>query len=295
MALIALGLTLLASSDLPAQENKGDTEEQEQQNSEQILTVPTPLQVEIVVEDGEAEARQASEQRADGNLVAQQGMNEATQRMADLALWQTVLIAIGTTALLYTLWLTRQANRAAQAAVDVTRSIGEAQTRAYLSFDTVKPVYINPKGDVITSILFRPHIINTGQTPAHIRVTRSAVSIEPVRPTEIEIEANSTPHGTIRVGAQRTIFLQGGTLPWDAVKEAIEKGYYIILICGVEFEDVFYRSSEARRTEDFAVRIVFNKHLTDAEKPVDDQPSIEWHDMQLEVTMTSPTTAAENS
>jgi hypothetical protein len=43
------------------------------------------------------------------------------------------------------------------------------------------------------------------------------------------------------------------------------------------------------------VRIVFNKHLTDAEKPVDDQPSIEWHDMQLEVTMTSPTTAAENS
>lgn len=79
MALIALGLTLLASSDLPAQENKGDTEEQEQQNSEQILTVPTPLQVEIVVEDGEAEARQASEQRADGNLVAQQGMNEATR------------------------------------------------------------------------------------------------------------------------------------------------------------------------------------------------------------------------
>ncbi|MBB93073.1 MAG: hypothetical protein CML68_00490 [Rhodobacteraceae bacterium] len=65
--------------------------------------------------------------------AATQEMNEATQRMALYSLISTVLVGLGTGLLIWTLALTRQANSAARGAVEVTRMIGEAQVRGYLS------------------------------------------------------------------------------------------------------------------------------------------------------------------
>ncbi|MGJ8624966.1 MAG: hypothetical protein ACSHW1_19660 [Yoonia sp.] len=104
--------------------------------------------MEIVEGPAAANARNASEeesrQREIADLVAQEGMNAATQSiktatndMRDYALYSTVAVWIGTALLLYTLWLTRQANNAAQRAVSVTENIGAAQTRAYLAISEV--------------------------------------------------------------------------------------------------------------------------------------------------------------
>jgi len=79
--------------------------------------------------------------------------------MARYALWQTLLVFIGTVALIYTLYLTRKANQAAQGAIDVTRETGRDQSRAYLEIIEVRI----PHG---TGAQIVGTVLNQGSTPA---------------------------------------------------------------------------------------------------------------------------------
>jgi hypothetical protein len=102
------------------------------------------------------------------------------------------------------------------------------------------------------------------------------------RPSEVR-SADTGEASTMRVGSQNSVFLNGGVIPWDDLKVAIEKNYYVILVCGVDFEDVFFKQGEDRRIEDFAVRVVFNDPLKDPLGSIENQPVCEWRDMQLDV------------
>ena len=161
LAGVCLGLVALSGQAQESQD-QSETAPTEQEGAPQQLPVPLPV---VVIEAEEAaisrqRAEQETAEREQMDLVAQQGMNSATQWMAKYALFQTLLILVGTAALIWTLCLTRQANRAAQAAVDVTRETGEAQVRAYL---TCIGGDFSVAGDTLT---VRPIFKNLGQSPA---------------------------------------------------------------------------------------------------------------------------------
>jgi hypothetical protein len=144
---------------------------------EQRSSFSFALPVEIVESDAEVQARARSEKEAErretADLAAQQGMNEAakamndaTQRMADYALWSTILVGIGTVLLLLTLYLTRQANTAAQSAVAATLTIGRAQLRPWIRCKLEMALgLLATTGD---SLPFGMRVVveNIGQTPA---------------------------------------------------------------------------------------------------------------------------------
>lgn len=149
--------------------------EQRQEKTEPASTQgrQLPFPVEIVENKAKADARQGREnearQRDMRGLSAQESMNTATQAIKDAtldmrnyALYSNWLVAIGTGLLVATLWLTRQANRAAQNAVEVTREIGEAQIRAYVNISSVDATSIQ----VGTNIPIKVGVKNYGATPA---------------------------------------------------------------------------------------------------------------------------------
>ncbi|MHB0952583.1 MAG: hypothetical protein ACYC10_11695 [Allorhizobium sp.] len=170
--IIAFGLIVLAISgqaqDQPYQADRSGGAEQSEP-----YTLPFSVPVKIVEEDAEANARQRQEaeagEREKRDLVAQEGMNAATQEinaatqaMAAYAYWSTVLVGVGTVLLFVTLFLTMQATRAARDAVSVTREIGEAQTRAYLEFHEVSATVT----DDGSAILIKGSVLNSGNSPA---------------------------------------------------------------------------------------------------------------------------------
>lgn len=144
---VTVALTALArppESTVEPPSSKQNEQRQAETNQRPPYELPVPLSVEIIENDTESAARKRRERESDqreiDDLLAQQGMEEATRGMADLAQYQTWLIGIGTALLLVTLWLTRQANKAAtkaavaaEEAVKVTRELGQAQIRAYLT------------------------------------------------------------------------------------------------------------------------------------------------------------------
>jgi hypothetical protein len=197
-----------------------------------------------------------------------------------LAQW---IMAVFTIAVVFLVWRTLVATQ--EMARD-TRHIGEAQTRAYLSFDSVEAVFLND-GDGFTGVYLRPRIKNTGQTPARISLTHSFIYISEDRPSEVR-SADTGETSTMRVGSQNSVFLDGGVVLWDDLKVAIEKNYFVVLVCGVDFEDVFFKQGEDRRIEDFAVRVVFNGQLKDPLGSIENQPVCEWRDMQLDVIRAKP-------
>lgn len=174
--IIAATLGLIAAS-LQAQEqaDAANQRTQDQQNftEEYIFGIP----VRIIEDDVSAQDRRRREreveQREKDDLTAQQGMNVATQAMNEAtqsmkwAAWvSTFFVALGTGLLVWTLRLTREANRAAQQAVAVTRDIGEAQLRAYVDlgrFNWVSHWKFEDKEQIFWRFTFE--ISNTGATP----------------------------------------------------------------------------------------------------------------------------------
>lgn len=193
----ALGLICLTALGQAQEQNQEpQTDSEKQQNISPTLPVPLPVEirqplaVEIVDDVATTEARQhqqqESTQREIDDLLAQQGMheatramNEATQDMRDYALYSTIFVGVGTVLLIVTLWLTRQANKAAQSAVDVTRQIGEAQIRAYLYCRSAKYRYSK---DGVVAIL---DIENAGQSPASNVEIRGCAGINLVGGLEV--------------------------------------------------------------------------------------------------------------
>lgn len=183
----ALGLILFTALG-QTQEKAQDEQGQIQAEQRPAQTLPIPLPVDVIEDEATAEARKRREaearQREIDNLIAQQGidkatqaMNEATHQMADYAKYSTWLVGIGTVLLFVTLWLTRQANRAAQAAVDVTRELGQAQVRAYVSWHRAKIHHSTDALGLLAAIDFIPVIKNTGQSPAFMSNLYSYLAI----------------------------------------------------------------------------------------------------------------------
>lgn len=166
----ALGLALSATL-LEAQEQAEQPNGQSQSQQSPAQYLPRPFPVEIIENEAEAEARERSEaearQREIDDLEAQQGMNVATQAMNEAtqsmvrASWvSTFLVFLGTILLGYNMYLMRQANRAAFAAVAETRRMGHDQARAYVSAEAGF-IEVNR----MASFIFI-QIKNSGATPA---------------------------------------------------------------------------------------------------------------------------------
>lgn len=173
IAILAFGLALL----LEGQGNAQEEQEQSEQSREapQADQEPFSIPVRILEPEREEQTRQRREQEADQrqieDLRAQQGMDESTRVMKWAAIWQTVFIFIGTIAVVWTLRLMVQANKAAikaaeasEQAVRITRESYEAQLRAYLSFKftQVEGSTEARPGRLVTTIK------NHGNTPAFI-------------------------------------------------------------------------------------------------------------------------------
>ena len=100
--------------------------------------------------------------------AATEAINRATQRMAKYAFWSTVFVGVGTVLLIWTLWLTRQANKAARDAVSVTREIGKKQLRAYLVLESMPEWVGGFSGHPLGGVNLGMRISNRGQTPAKL-------------------------------------------------------------------------------------------------------------------------------
>lgn len=174
---VAFGLALTGSG--YAQDENGTPDQAPTEQETQPTDLPNPFPVIIIESDESADARQSEEeiraQREKDDLEAQEGMqfateamNEATQSMKNAAWVSAILVGAGTLLLVWTLSLTRSANKSSQAAVEVTRDVGRAQTRAYVFFNmegVVKPFEVDIGNPTEISIDFE--IANLGQTPAH--------------------------------------------------------------------------------------------------------------------------------
>lgn len=231
-------------------DNQGEPAERQEPPIPVIVTVP--LAVEIIEDDAAAQARERSEaearEREINDLAAQQGMNsatqsmnEATQDMRDYARIQTVLIGLGTALLIWTLWYTRQANRAAQDAVSVSRDIGKRQLRAYLL-----PLSCNNEMvDDDKAILLTVSLGNAGLTPAkNVRLSSMSIFGEypwndgpPVTIPEGIGGATIAPSGELMT-AQRLWGSEAISVS-DAIK-LIQSGTHGAWIQGVaKYEDIF--------------------------------------------------------
>lgn len=138
---VAFGLALSGQQARSQYHKTSDQAERAQESTQQANPFSVP--VRIIEEPEEAQARQRAEQYSrnlnERDLVAQEGMNRATQSIKDATWWMlwssvasTLFVAIGTGLLVWTLRLTRHANEAAQAAVSVTRDLGLAEHRPYV-------------------------------------------------------------------------------------------------------------------------------------------------------------------
>mgnify|MGYP006909091071 CR=1 FL=1 len=241
IAAIALGLIGFAISG-QAQEVVQDQQERAQSQQAPAQALPIPFPVDIVEGETEAAARKLREaesrQRAIDDLAAQQGMNAATQRMADYSFWSTVFVGIGTILLVGTLLLTLQANKAARAAVKVTRDIGNHQLRAYLG---VLDASITPLRSGTHPLRAKITIKNFGQTPAHNVTHLHAVNVRPFPNSEDFELVSSGPQSrsVLEPGAVVESVLVGESLTIDE-EDAVRDGRMAIYAYGeIEFVDAF--------------------------------------------------------
>lgn len=200
----------------PAQAQEDSDTRQGEAADQQGPTEPIPLPFPVqLIEDAEAienrrQSEEESRQREIDDLAAQQGMNaatqamnDATQRMAKYTLWSAVLVGIGTILLFWTLCLSRQANRAAIAAVNVTREIGIVQTRSY--------IHVSGGGYILnkTGLNGWADICNSGNSAA----------INPVIEASIHVEAAWFGGALL---ATQPLSLEAG--PFTATKPRIQPG-----------------------------------------------------------------------
>ena len=171
LGIVAIAIGLASSMTLQAQENKPEPEIQpdatQEQPAEQPAVEPPPVEPTIPLPANEASAEHDESSAKDTQNKPQQIPSIV---LGDgWAQWAMALTGLG--ALLVSIWAvrllkatlkeTRDAVRAADDAVGVTREIGEAQTRAYLSLEEVKALVDERDG-----INFAVTIRNLGNTPA---------------------------------------------------------------------------------------------------------------------------------
>ncbi|WP_439121922.1 hypothetical protein [Marivita sp.] len=292
---VALGLALITSGQAQEQtESPGGQTGQEQNPI--APNIPTPFPVEIVENDAAADARQRSEeearQREIADLAAQEGMNAATQSieqatrdMRDYALYSTIAVWVGTFLLILNLVQVRKANEAAQKAVSVTRDIGEAQVRAYLGVVGIKPekAKITAKATPRQAILqLNAQLKNSGQSPAFICRRYSRILISKKILEKIDIREEAWVRASMRIPAGGMLRLEADK-PWSDIDAAIARGWHVYLLCGVEYEDVFFRKGRKRHVDHFCFLVDFVGPLESPDGAVECLPEIEWRDAVVEI------------
>ncbi|WP_090879057.1 hypothetical protein [Bauldia litoralis] len=222
------------------------------------------LPVEIIEKKSDAKVRERREKRSEKrekhDLIAQQRMNRATKKMADYSLWQTIFVGLGTFLLIVTLFLTRQANKAARSAVAVTRRMGKVQSRAYVVV----------KGGALKNFGEGKHahavvsLINSGQTPAHGVRTKMHVGIGPYPPptgAAFSEPPELTDAGSDGVAGPGAVLYKHVTMedhPLTAPEVAsITNGQQAIYIVGdVRYRDAFGKARTTRFRTMFTHRSV---------------------------------------
>lgn len=197
--IIAALLGVILTSSLQAQHETKNTQQPATKQANPTSNDAFGIPVRIIESREAAEARKAHEEetseREIKDLIAQQSMaaatdaiNQATQSMKRAAWWSVLIIGIGTALLIWTLMLTKQANKAAQEAVAVTREIGLLQTRAYLDICDAKVTNLK----IGESPTIQIAIKNCGQSPARNFKIRSTVGFINNDPDTIKLR-----HGVI--------------------------------------------------------------------------------------------------
>ncbi len=191
--IFAIGITIATSGQ--AQEQTGGGQGRTSSQQEPSETPLPPLLAQPLDDRKASDAREAREdesrQREIDDLIAQEGMNAATQSiekatrdMRDYSFYSTIAVCIGTGLLVVTLLLTWGANRAAvRAAMVSLRS-----ERPWIRFD------IEPLDDLFTSppdmwINYKINFKNVGKSPATINNVFSEYKIG-LHPTKV---INSEP------------------------------------------------------------------------------------------------------
>ncbi|MBX9847820.1 MAG: hypothetical protein K2X64_00895 [Rhodocyclaceae bacterium] len=265
---IALGLMFSASLG-EAQEQAPEAQEQTATQQEEAQPLPIPFPVEIVEDQAATDARQRSEeearQREIEDLIAQQGMNAATQSidaatqdMRDYALYSTLLVALGTVMLGITLWLTRQANAAAMKSVEVTERMGRLQTQSYVSFAGTGMHFIHQDGETV-AIQVRPQFKNTGQIPGVIVSAFCHIQFLPDLHKRLEYRFQRTPLNKtqLNISTGETRRIDSPPIPISAVLQASQEIKDLVVIGRVEYTDLF---GGQPRHEDFCVAVRFHEN-----------------------------------
>ena len=169
---------------------------------------------------------------AEADLLAQ-------ERMAYWTTWLAFLTALGLGALIWTLRLTRQT-------VDVTREIGDKQTRAYIDVWSAKMISPNSETDITwhsdRGIKAKILIKNFGMTPArNVKIIRSEKTIGKLlldtfdtTPLDRQIPTAFTlaPNASIAINVDNILREE----EWNEI--GLENAY-IMMLGHIEYEDVF--------------------------------------------------------
>lgn len=165
---VATWLSLPANS----QETQQGSRQGQGQTGENQPDFPSwAFPVEIIERQTNAQARETREERAEQreleDLAAQQRMDEATRKMADYAAYQTILVAVGTSLLFGTLWLTFQANKAATVAATESikaTKIMRVDQRAWVDIQVDGVALDIRNGLLVVEVVYSAK--NHGRTPA---------------------------------------------------------------------------------------------------------------------------------
>lgn len=186
-ATLGLIATLGAAQDQPATENQpsqnesaADRQDERDENQTQTADLTSALKsIESAIRDLESEVDEVEQNRQrDANqrdLEAQEAMAHWAKLMFYAAFASTFLTALALWAIIRTLHHTKRAavasegmleearatTAAAKETIKVTRAMGEAQTKAYITVKGVE-AFINEERKAVANV----HLINTGASPA---------------------------------------------------------------------------------------------------------------------------------
>lgn len=225
---------------------KGTAEQEEASNQ-----LPLGFPVRIIENDEASKSRESRErkreEREEDELIAQKqmaeatiAMNLATQSMKNAAWWSFGVVSFGTALLIWTLILTRQANLAGQAAVEVTRKVGNAQVRAYVTFTPLLSEIIADGEGTFLGIRFQMQLKNTGASPAivdraFINIIKSK-SKDVVPDPDINFSAAERP---IHLGAGVLDQFTARSVSVNEVMAIADGAEYVFIFQVVKYRTVF--------------------------------------------------------
>ncbi len=283
LGLIAISSAVLGQTDEQPQEPQRKT--QQEQGPTQIA--PIPLPIEIVEDEATAEARKRHEAEASEreikDLIAQQGMNTATQamnrateRMAEYAFWSTIIVAFGTGLVFASLILMWGANRAAVTAVNVIREMAQRELRAYVNFTFIEVISDvdqmredQPRN--VRGYQLKVTVENAGATPAvDCNVYGDHCFVDAENFHTPVFNQTKDGGGQASIGPHSKVYGPPRYISRDDAQRVLEKKARLFVWWRAEYRDVFNRSPDRFVEKSWEVLIPTNPEVL---KPGDPLPS----------------------